>query len=138
MGWAALAGAVISAAAQTSASNAQQGQLNLEKRQEAAAAQDREVQRSRRLQAILGAQNAAIAASGVVNSGSVANVSLVDAKRAAEDSQVDRINTSTRITALDTNRRAIRRVGQIKAAGTIFDAADRYRLRGSVPTGKAA
>lgn len=134
MGWVALVGAVVQAGAQISASNAQQGQLLLEKRQEQAAAQDRELQRQRRLNAILGAQNAAIAASGVANSGSVANVSLVDAKRAAEDSQVDRVNTSSRIIALDTNRRAIRKAGQIQAAGTLLSAAGRYYQRGSVPT----
>jgi len=133
MGWVAVVGAVLSAAAQKSSSNAQQTQLNLEKRQEIAAAQDREVQRQRRLNAILGSQNAAIAASGVVNQGSIANVSLVDARRASEDSQVDRINTSSRIIALDTNRRAIRRVGNIQAAATIFSAAGRAYQRGSVP-----
>lgn len=135
MGWVALVGAVVSAGAQISASNAQQAQLKLEKRQEESAARDREVQRQRRLNAILGAQNAAIAASGVVNSGSVANVSLVDAKRASEDSQVDRINTRSRIIALDANRRAIRKVGQLQAAGTLLSAASRYGQRGSVPTG---
>jgi hypothetical protein len=134
MGWVALVGAVVQAGAQISASNAQQTQLKLEKRQEESAARDREVQRMRRLNAILGAQNAAIAASGVANSGSVANVSLVDAKRAAEDSQVDRINTSSRIIALDTNRRAIRKAGQIQAAGTILSAVGRYGERGSVPS----
>jgi hypothetical protein len=134
MGWVALAGAVVQAAGQISSSNAQQVQLNLEKRQEQSAARDREVQRQRRLNAILGAQSAAIAASGVANSGSVANVSLIDAKRAAEDSQVDRINTSSRVIALDTNRRAIRKVGQIQAAGTLLSAAGRYAERGSVPT----
>jgi hypothetical protein len=135
MGWVALVGAVVQAAAQKSSSNAQQTQLLLEKRQEQAAAQDREVQRMRRLNAILGSQNAAIAASGVVNSGSIANVSITDAKRASEDSQVDRVNTSARIIAIDTNRRAIRKAGDLQAAGTILSAAGRYYQRGSVPTG---
>lgn len=133
MGWVALAGAVLSAAAQQSASNAQQVQLNLQKRQEAAAATDREVQRQRRLNAILGAQNAEIAASGVVNQGSIANVSLIDAKRAAEDSQVDRINTSTRITALSTQGRAIKRAANISSAATIFNGASRYYERNGSP-----
>lgn len=137
MGWVALAGAVLSAAAQKSAANAQQVQLNLQQRQEKAAATDREVQRQRRLNAILGAQNAAIAASGVVNQGSVANVSLVDARRAHEDSQVDRINTSTRITALRTESSAIRRTSNIQAAATIFQGASRAYNRGSVPSAGA-
>jgi hypothetical protein len=134
MGWVAVVGAVVSAVAQKKSSDAQQVQLNLEKRQELAAAQDREVQRQRRLNAILGANNAAIAASGVVNSGSVANVSIIDAKRASEDSQVDRVNTRSRVIALDTNRRAIRKAGYLQAAGTILSAAGRYAQRGSVPS----
>lgn len=133
MGWVALAGAVLSAAAQKSSANAQVVQMNLEKRQEAAAATDREVQRARRLNAILGAQNAEIAASGVVNQGSIANVSLTDARRAAEDSQVDRINTSTRITAINTNSRAIRRTSNVQAAATIFSAAGRSYERNGNP-----
>ena len=88
------------------------------------------MQRQRRLNAILGAQNAAIAASGIVNSGSVANVSLIDAKRAAEDSQVDAINTGARISALKTESRAIRRVSNIQSAATIFQAAGRAYDRG--------
>lgn len=135
MGWVALVGTVLSAAAQKSAANAQQVQLNLQQRQEKAAATDREVQRQRRLNAILGSQNAAIAASGVVNQGSIANVSLVDAKRAAEDSQVDRINTSTRITALRTESRAIRRTSNIQIASTIFNGASRYYQRNGNPFG---
>lgn len=133
MGWQ-IVGAVLSAAAQKSSANAQQVQLDLQKRQENAAATDREVQRQRRLNAILGAQNAAIAASGVVNQGSIANVSLLDARRAAEDSQVDRINTSTRITALRTESSAIRRTSNIQAAATIFNAAGRAYQRGSIPS----
>lgn len=130
MGWFALAGAVLSAAAQSSSANAQQAQLTLQQRQEKQAATDRDVQRQRRLNAILGAQTAAISAAGIVNSGSVANVSLVDARRAAEDSQVDQINTSTRISALRTESRAIRRVSQIRGAATIFGAANRAYQRG--------
>lgn len=120
-------------AAQQSASKAQQVQLDLQKRQEKNAATDREVQRQRRLNAILGAQNAEIAASGVVNQGSVANVSIKDAKRAAEDSQVDRINTATRITALSAQSRAIRRTANIQSAGTIFGAASSYVNRNGNP-----
>lgn len=130
MGWVAAVGAVLQVAAQRSAANAQQVQLTLQQRQEKAAATDRDVQRQRRLNAILGAQNAAIAASGIVNSGSVANVSLIDAKRAAEDSQVDQINTSGRITALRTESKAIRRVSNIQSAATIFQAAGRAYNRG--------
>lgn len=117
---------------QTSA-KAQQVQLDLQKRQEKAAATDREVQRQRRLNAILGAQNAQIAASGVVNSGSVANVSMIDAKRAAEDSLVDRVNTSTKIAALTSESRAIRKVANIQSAGTILSAGQRYYDRNGNP-----
>lgn len=116
--------------AQRQAAGAQEVQLKLQKRQEAQAASDRELQRQRRLNALLGANNAQIAAAGVVNSGSVANVSLIDARRAAEDSQVDQINTATRISAINTNVRAIRRASNIEQAGTIFRAAERYRARG--------
>lgn len=130
MGWFAAVGAVLQVAAQRSSANAQQVQLTLQQRQEKAAATDRDVQRQRRLNAILGAQNAAVAASGIVNSGSVANVSLVDARRAAEDSQVDRINTSAKITALRTESKAIRRVANIQGAATIFQAAGRAYDRG--------
>ncbi|HVJ22326.1 MAG TPA: hypothetical protein VM756_00155 [Burkholderiales bacterium] len=132
MGWVAAVGAVLQVAAQRSAANAQQVQLTLQQRQEKAAATDRDVQRQRRLNAILGAQNAAIAASGIVNSGSVANVSLIDAKRAAEDSQVDRINTSAKITALRTESKAIRRVSNIQSAATLFQAAGRAYDRGMI------
>lgn len=133
MGWVAAVGAVLSVVAQQSASNAEQAQLDLQKRQEKGAAADREVQRQRRLNAILGSQNAAIAASGVVNQGSIANVSLVDAKRAAEDSNVDRINTSSRIIALSEKSRSIKRVANIQSAATIFQAAGRAYDRGSLP-----
>lgn len=112
------------------AASAQRTEIEMQKRQERAAAQDREVQRQRRLNAILGSQNAAAAASGVANSGSVANISLIDAKRATEDSLVDQVNTGSKINALRAQSRSIRRISNIRAAGTILSAGERVAGRG--------
>lgn len=125
---AAMAGAEIWANKQSA--SAQRTQLEMQMRQERAAASDREVQRQRRLNAILGSQNAAAAASGVAASGSVANISYVDARRAAEDSLVDRVNTTSKISAMRAESRSIRKISNIKAAGTILRAADSHRKRG--------
>lgn len=111
----------------------QQAQLKLQQRQESQAATDREVQRQRRLNAILGSQAASAAAAGVANSGSIANLSLVDAKRAAEDSVVDQVGTGQRIAALKAQSKSIGRSQLIKSAGTILSAVDRYQSRGKVP-----
>lgn len=122
------AGASIYAGKQ--AASAQRAQIEMQKRQEAAAATDREVQRQRRLAAILGSQRAAAAAAGVAASGSVANISYVDARRAAEDSLVDEINASNRIRALSSQSRSIRRISNVKAAGTILSTAESIYRRG--------
>jgi hypothetical protein len=87
----------------------ERSQIKLEERQEKLAAGDRELQRQRRLNALLGEQNAMAAASGVANSGSVANISLQDAKLAEEDSKVDKVNTGYRLQALRMKRKSILR-----------------------------
>jgi hypothetical protein len=102
---------------------AENAQLKVVQRQEEQAATDREVQRQRRLNAILGSQAASVAASGVALSGSVANLSIVDARRAAEDSLVDQISTGQRITALQMQRRSNTQGARIKVAGTILSTA---------------
>lgn len=108
---------------QQQAAGAQQVELDMAKRQESAAAQDRELQRKRRLSAIIGAQTAAAAAQGLELSGSVANITLIDAKRAGEDSQVDRVNTQWRLDSLTRQRRTIGRLANARSAATIFNAA---------------
>lgn len=106
------------------ATASQQVELDLAKRQESQAAQDRELQRNRRINAILGAQNAQAAASGVANSGSVANISLQDAKLAGEDSSTDALNTRTRIDALSRQRTTIGSVGRARTATSIMKLAE--------------
>lgn len=115
------------------AAKAQRQQLLVEQKQEAMAATDREVQRQRRLNAILGSQAASAAAAGVANSGSVGNISLVDARRAAEDSLVDQVGTGQRIRALRSQSRSIGRAALISAGGTILSAGQKIASRGSVP-----
>lgn len=105
------------------AAGAQQVELDLAKRDEQAQALDREVQRKRRFNAILGSQNAAAAASGVMNSGSVANISLADATLEREDAAIDRNNTANRIDAYSRNRASIGRASNARTATTILGAA---------------
>lgn len=119
--------------AQRQASGAQEVQLELQKRGEAQAAQDREVQRKRRLNAILGSQAAEAAASGLSMSGSVANISLVDAQRASEDSMIDSVSTRARIDALSSQQRTIRRISTVRQASTILGAAGQAGRIGSIP-----
>lgn len=109
---------------------AQQVELDIAKREEASAGRDREVQRKRRLAAILGAQAADAAAKGVALSGSVANISIVDAKRASEESLIDDVNTAARISALSRRRRSIGRLAKLRTATTIFKAVEDVAKRG--------
>lgn len=115
---------------QRQAAGAQEVELELAKREEAAAARDREVQRKRRLNAILGEQAAAAAAGGVAMSGSVANISITDAKRAAEESFIDDTMTRSRIAQLDRRRRTVSRLGTLRNATTILGAGTRMAERG--------
>ena len=116
--------------AQRQAAGAQQVELEVAKREESAAARDREVQRKRRTVAILGAQSASAAAKGVSLSGSVANISIVDAKRASEESMIDDVSTRARIDALSRRSRSIGRLQKLRSAATIFKAAEDAAKRG--------
>lgn len=119
--------------AQRQAAGAQEVEMELAQRQESQAARDREVQRKRRVVALLGSQAASAAAAGVAQSGSVGNISLVDAKRAAEDSMVDDLNTRQRIDALRRRRNTIDRLSRVRTATTILGAGERLYSRGSPP-----
>lgn len=128
--WLTAAAAGAEVYANKEAASAQRTELEMAMRQERAAATDREVQRQRRLAAILGSQHAAAAASGVAASGSIANISAVDARRAAEDSLVDRVNTGSKIRAMRAQSRSIKRVSNIRAVGTILKAGQKIADRG--------
>ncbi len=123
----------LTVAAQRQAAGAQQVELDIAKREESAGARDREVQRKRRITAILGAQSADAAAKGIALSGSVANISLVDAKRASEESLIDDVNTRARISALSRRSRSIRRLSNIKTGVTILGGIERAISRGAAP-----
>ena len=112
------------------AAGAQQVELDIAKREEASGARDREVQRKRRIVAILGAQAAAAAAKGVALSGSVANISIQDAKLASEDSLIDDVNTRARISALSRRSRSVGRLANLRTATTILGAGERHVARG--------
>lgn len=139
MGHFVLAAAIVGTALQVesdrAATRAQQVELRMAKRQESAAARDRELQRKRRTGAILGTQSALAAASGVAMSGSVANVSLTDAKRAGEETMIDDANTRARIGALERRRRTIGRLGNIRTATTILGFAEQGARRGDFSRG---
>ena len=117
-------------APQRQEAGAKQVELEIAKRQEASASRDREVQRKQRITAILGAQAANAAAKGIALSGSVANISLEDAKRASRESLIDDVNTTARISALSRRSRSIRRLTNIRTAVTIFKAVERVAARG--------
>ena len=117
-------------AAQRKEAGAKQVELEIAKRQEASASRDRQVQRKQRITAILGAQAANAAAKGIALSGSVANISLEDAKRASRESLIDDVNTTARISALSRRSRSIRRLTNIRTAVTIFKAVERVAARG--------
>lgn len=124
----ALTAASVSATRQ--AAGAKQVELNIAKREEASGSRDREIQRKRRIAAILGAQAADAAAKGIALSGSVANISIVDAKRASEDSLIDDVNTRARISALSRRSRSIGRIANLRSATTILGAGERIAARG--------
>ena len=117
-------------AAQRQEARVQTIELEIAKREEASASRDREVQRKQRITAILGAQAADAAAKGVALSGSVANISLEDAKRASRESLIDDVNTSARISALSRRSRSIRRLQKLRTAVTIFKTAEEAIARG--------
>lgn len=120
------------------ATGAQQVELEMEKRGEAAMAQDREVQRKRRLSAILGAQSAEAAAAGLSMTGSVANITLADAKEASRESTVDRANTRGRIDTMSRQSRSLGRLSNVRTATTILStAASLYGGMGAGPKGSA-
>lgn len=112
------------------AAGAQEVELENQKRKEAAGARDREIQRKRRTAAIIGAQAANAAAKGVQLAGSVANISIEDAKRASEESLVDEVNTRTKINALSRRQRTVGRLANINTATSIFKTGARIAERG--------
>ena len=118
-------------AAQRKEAGAKQVELEIAKRQEASASRDRQVQRKQRITAILGAQAANAAAKGIALSGSVANISLEDAKRASRESLIDDVNTTARISALSRRGRSIGRLQKLRTAVTIFKAAEDVVARGA-------
>ena len=128
-----LAGAALQASAQIQESGAKEVELELAKRDESSSARDREVQRKRRIAAIIGSQAAGAAAKGLQLSGSVANISIVDAKRAGEERFIDEVNTRSRINALSRHQRSIRRVSTVRGAGSILSGFDRFSSIGKVP-----
>jgi hypothetical protein len=124
--------------AQRQTAGAQVAELEMQKRGEAQAAQDREIQRKRRLNAILGSQAAEAAASGLSMSGSVANISITDARRASEESMIDSVASRQRIDAMSRQQRTIRRVSTVRQASTILGAAGQLGSIGRVPSGGGA
>jgi len=126
----AAASTFVGVSAQRQAAGAREVELELAQRQETTAARDRAVQRKRRLAAVLGAQSAQAAASGLSMSGSVANISLTDARRAGEDSAIDSHNTRLRIDALKRNRASVSRLSRMRTATTILGAGERIAARG--------
>lgn len=131
MGLLTLASVGLTIAAQRQAAGAQQVELEIAQREESAASRDREVLRKRRTVAILGAQSADATAKGIALSGSVANISLVDARRASEESLIDDVNTRARIDALSRRSRSIGRLQKLQSGITIFKAAEREIRRGA-------
>jgi hypothetical protein len=107
---------------QRQAAGAQQVELDVAKRQEATAMRDREVQRKRRISAILGEQSARAAAGGTAMSGSVANISITDAKRAGEESQIDDMNTRASIRAMSRQSKTVGRLANYRSATSILGA----------------
>ncbi len=124
------AAAVTTIAADRKATGAKQVELDIQARQEKSAARDREIQRRRRLATVLGSQAALAAAKGIQLSGSVANISLTDAKRAAEDSRTDDLNTQARLASLKRQRKSLSRVSTLRTATTILKAGERIADRG--------
>lgn len=117
-------------AASRQEAGAKQVELEITKRQEASASRDREVQRKQRIVAILGAQAASAAAKGIALSGSVANISIEDARRASRESLIDDVNTAGRISALSRRSRSIGRLQKLRTAVTIFKAVETFAARG--------
>lgn len=108
---------------QRQAAGHQQAELKLAQRQEEMGARDREVQRKRRINAILGSQSAMAAAGGIAMSGSVANVSIEDARLAGEESLVDATTTGLRISALQRRSRSIGALSRARTATSIMQVA---------------
>ncbi len=122
LGFLASTAAVGAASAQVKGAGAKQVELDLAARTEKLAAQDREVARQRRLNAVLGAQAAEAAAMGVGFSGSVANVSISDAEQAGIERLVDRTNTRVTLDRIRRSRKSVGKVGTLRAATTLLSA----------------
>ncbi len=103
---------------QRQSTGAQQVELDLAARQEKLGATTREAARKRRLVAVLGAQRAGAAAAGVGFSGSVANISLSDAREAQLDRSLDRSNTRVSLDRLRRQRSSIGKAGFLRSVGT--------------------
>lgn len=125
-----IAATALQASAQVQEAGAKEVELELAKREETSSARDREVQRKRRIAAIIGEQAAQAAAKGLQLTGSVANITIVDAKRASEESLIDRSNLRARINALSRRQTSIGRIATTRAAGTILGSAQRIEARG--------
>ncbi len=126
----AIAALVLQASATVQEAGAKKVELEIAKREEASAARTREVDRRERVRTIISAQAAEAAAKGLQLTGSVANISIVDAKLAGQESFIDRANTRARIAALSRRGSSITRVANIRAAGTILTGTQRIRDRG--------
>jgi len=131
-----IAAAGASIAANRQEAGAKQVELDIAAREEKTAVKDRAIQRKRRINAVLGSQNALAAAKGIQLMGSVANISLVDAERSAEDSRIDELNTSSRLRSMKRQRKSIGRISRLRTATTILKTGASIANRGgSKPAG---
>lgn len=117
----AIIGQVGSLAAGQRAASAERRELAVAAEQEKFAAVDRELERRRRYEAILGAQQAQAAAAGIQFSGSVANVAISDAKRAAEESRIDDYNTRLRLQTLRRRSSSVQSAANARGATQILN-----------------
>ena len=127
--WLLVGSTALTAGSQIKAAKEQKVEYELARRKEESASLDREVQRRRRVKALIGAQAAEAAAKGLEMSGSVSNISITDAKRAGEDTLIDSVNTRATIASLNRASNTATRVGYTRAATTIMSGAERFYAR---------
>jgi hypothetical protein len=116
-----IAGGVLTAVAQRNAGKAESIELQQQAKQEESAAKDRELIRRRQLVRSLSTQIATFGALGVdAGTGSPASISLRDGRLADEETAIDRTRTQQQSNSLRRQAKSARRIGNLRAAGTLF------------------
>jgi hypothetical protein len=114
---------VMSAMEQAKAGSEARAEAKSAAQREAISGREEEIQRRRELQRVLAARNAAAGAGGVTTDGSIGTLTRTDIRDNRNDLLTAGYNSSSRQRALRSQGTQAKRVGNMRAAGSLLDTA---------------